>query len=73
MAGFNNESFKVVIGHAVVRAIGGVKEISRILCVILLSIQCVASVFLNGSEYFLKLFRKHLWTQNKREGHKSQS
>ena len=52
MAGFNNESFKVVIGHAVVRAIGGVKEISRNLCLILLSIQCVAAVFLNGSEYF---------------------
>ena len=34
VAGFNNESFKVVIGHAVVRAIGGVKEISRILCLI---------------------------------------
>ena len=54
MVGFNNESFKVVIGHAVVRAIGGVKEISRILCVILISIQCVVAVFLNGSEYFLK-------------------
>ena len=53
MAGFNNESFKVVIGHAVFRAIGGVKEISFKHFHFLFNV--LLQFFMNGSEYFFEI------------------